>query len=134
MPRKEGLKETEFLDALRSRSSFFKKRMYHLCLLLLKKKKKKQQGRRRQWEGLRTQLLGLFHSFSHLLGEEFRKKALPFLGRDTNEKPMLMREIYLGLTVPQRQQQDVRRPKLASRQKVKEVAGREVPLEIGSRQ
>lgn len=133
MPRKEGLKETEFLGALRSRGSFFKKRMYHLCLLLLKKKKK-QQGRRRKWEGLRTELLGLFHSFSHLLGEEFRKKALPFLGRDTNEKHMLTREIYLGLTVPRRQQQEVRRPKLASRQKVKEVAGREVPLEIGSRQ
>ena len=43
MPRKEGLKETEFLGALRSRGSFFKKRMYHLCLLLLKKKKSSRE-------------------------------------------------------------------------------------------
>ena len=43
MPRKEGLKETEFLGALRSRGSFFKKRMYHVCLLLLKKKKSSRE-------------------------------------------------------------------------------------------
>lgn len=80
MPRKEGLKETEFLGALRSRGSFFKKRMYHLCLLLLKKKKKKrQQGRRRRkWEGLRTHLLGLFHSFSCL--GRIQGKGFAFLG------------------------------------------------------
>ena len=68
------------------------------------------------------------------LGRRVHEKALPFWGRDTNGKHVLMREMYLGLRVPWRPEQDVGGLKLASRQKAKEVGGKEVPLEIGSKQ
>lgn len=126
-----GLKETGFLAVLRSRGSFFKRKMYHLCLLLLKKKKgekKKQMG------GAESSATGSFPLLFLSLGRRVHEKALPFWGRDTNGKHMLMREMYLGLRVPWRPEQDVGGLKLASRQKAKEVGEKEVPLEIGSKQ
>lgn len=103
MPRKEGLKETEFLGALRSRGSFFKKRMYHLCLLLLKKKKKKKAAGKKKKKMGRTENspLGPF-PLLFLSWEDSGKRLCLSRGRDPNEKHMLMQEMYLGLTVPQR--------------------------------
>ena len=79
MPRKEGLKETEFLDALRSRSSFFKKRMYHLCLLLLKKKKK-AAGKKKKMGGTENSALGPFPFLFPSLGRRIQEKGFAFLG------------------------------------------------------
>lgn len=68
-PRDKGLQEAGFESVLRSKGSFFNKRIYHLCLCLLKL----GIG---GGEGLRAQCLGLFHPLS--FGRRVYEKA-PFL-------------------------------------------------------
>ena len=78
MPWKEGLKETEFLGAVRSRENFFKKRMYHLCLLLLKKKKKAAGKKKKNMGGTENSALGPFPPLFLSLGRRIQEKGFDF--------------------------------------------------------